>query len=273
MGTALTDLPPETLLHIFSYLDLPELAALSAASSLFQALTADPLLHRTRLRVVAPSRVDHALFASDALGTPLRPTVLDLVQRGVFRGLNLDRVVRLGLYLYSPVAARTYNNAVRLQRRHVADILANSLRARPHAPERQRALLAIDPESARLTVARSLLPTVRDLKWSLRRDALARAIRARSSAQSGEKRGNQTVTTEGGVARALVPAIRALQWRLRCDHLARMVRGKDDLPMWLAARAAVVGENSERYRLAVCPSVKKIVASYERMTVSITSTA
>ncbi|KZV76959.1 hypothetical protein PENSPDRAFT_568804 [Peniophora sp. CONT] len=226
----LISLPPELLLYIFSYLDLPDLAALSAAALLFRVLAADPLLHRTRLRVVAPSRVSHALFASDAFGIPLRPTVLELAQRGVFQALNLDRVVRLGLYLYSPVAARTYTNAVRLQRRHVADILASSLRARPHAPERQRALLAIDPDSARLSLARSLLPA-------------------------------------GGIARALVPAIRALQWSLRRDDLARMVRGKDDLSVWLAARGAIVSEN-ERYRLAVCPSVRKIVASYERRIVT-----
>ena len=167
-------------------------------------------------------------------------------------------------------AARTYNNAVRLQRRHVADILANSLRARPHAPERQRALLAIDPDSARLSVARSLLPAVHDLKWSLRRDGLARAIRTRLSAESNDQRSEQTKTIEGSVARALVPAIRALKWSLRRDDLARIVRGKDDLPVWLAARGAIVGEN-ERYRLAVCPSVKKIVASYERLTVPSTA--
>lgn len=126
--------------------------------------------------------------------------------------------------------------------------------------------MAIDPDSARLTLARSLLPTVRDLKWSLRRDKLARAIRARSSAEP--KHEEQTKGGEGGassIARALVPAIRALQWSLRRDQLARMVRGKDELPVWLAARGGVVSEN-ERYRLAVCPGVKKIVASYERLT-------
>lgn len=99
----LISLPPELLLYIFSYLDLPDLAALSAAALLFRVLAADPLLHRTRLRVVAPSRVEHALFAANAFGVPLRPTVLELAQRGVFQALNLDRVVRLGLYLYSPV--------------------------------------------------------------------------------------------------------------------------------------------------------------------------
>lgn len=103
MSLSVTDLPPELLLHIFSYLDLPELAALSAAATLFRVLAADPLLHRTRLRIVAPSRIDHALFASDALGIPLRPTVLELAQRGIFQALNLDRIVRLGLYLYSPI--------------------------------------------------------------------------------------------------------------------------------------------------------------------------
>ncbi len=64
-------------------------------------LTADPVLHRLpRLLTVSPARVSHNLFGTGPQGHALRPTVLDLVHRGVFR-LGIERQWRMGAYFYS----------------------------------------------------------------------------------------------------------------------------------------------------------------------------
>lgn len=85
-----------------SFLDIPDLAALSRVSKQLASLTADPVLHQTRLRVVAPSRVRHSLFGKSPEGILLRPTIPELVHRGVIRGLHVERRLRMGAYLYSP---------------------------------------------------------------------------------------------------------------------------------------------------------------------------
>ncbi|KAI0036596.1 hypothetical protein K488DRAFT_40785, partial [Vararia minispora EC-137] len=212
-----------------SFLDIPDLASLARTSRYLAALAADPLLNRTRILVVAPSRVEHALFAAPH-GAPLRPSVPDLVHRNVIQGLGLDRIYRLGGYIYSPIAARNYENAIRLQRHHVANVLGAALRTHPHDLALLRSLHASrvlpDVESSHLTVARALLPTVRQLKWSLRKDDLARVMRACTAPQRGGK-------PSGAFA-------------------------------WIARKAMIVGEN-ERVRLAVCPGVRKIVDRYERL--------
>lgn len=84
-----------------SYLDLPDLASISQISPLFATLAADPALHHVRLRITAPSRVKHSLFGRSPAGYPLRPTIPDLVRRGVMRGLNVERRWRMGAYLSS----------------------------------------------------------------------------------------------------------------------------------------------------------------------------
>lgn len=93
-----------------SYLDLPELACIGGISPQLARLVADPALHRIRILVVAPSRVSHALFALGPQGIALRPTVGDLVQRGVMRGPGIERKWRMGLYFYSALVSsiRTY---------------------------------------------------------------------------------------------------------------------------------------------------------------------
>lgn len=119
----LLSLPQEVLLHIralyvsyaamscrltcvlVSFLDIPDLAALLRVSKALALLTADPVLHRTRLRVVAPSRVQHSLFGRSPEGILLRPTIPELVHRGVMRGLQIERRLRTGAYLYSPHAS------------------------------------------------------------------------------------------------------------------------------------------------------------------------
>jgi len=119
-GPGLLDLPAEILLHIrewfrqeqlathvlklftVSYLDLPELTYLaSLGSTILSTLSSDPVLHFQRLWVVSPSRVNHHLFGRSKEGHSLRPSVGELVQRGVMKGLGIERRLRLGLYLYS----------------------------------------------------------------------------------------------------------------------------------------------------------------------------
>ena len=87
------------LTTIVTFLDLPDLAQLSSISSIFASIASDPALHRLRLLVIAPSRIDHFLCAA---GGSLRSNVGDLIHRGVMRGLGIERRWRNGLYLYSP---------------------------------------------------------------------------------------------------------------------------------------------------------------------------
>jgi hypothetical protein len=86
---------------LVSFLDVPELSSLASTSGYLATLAADPILQRTRLLVVAPSRLSHSLYGIGPEGSPLRPTVSDLIRRGVMKGLDIERRWRAGLYLYS----------------------------------------------------------------------------------------------------------------------------------------------------------------------------
>jgi hypothetical protein len=91
----------QTSTLLVSYLDLPDLTSLSQVSPYLAALASDPLLHQNRLRIIAPSRIQHSLFGQGPQGIALRPTIIDLVHRGVFKGLGIERRWRDGVYLYS----------------------------------------------------------------------------------------------------------------------------------------------------------------------------
>ena len=84
-----------------SYLDLPDLSSLTQAYPELAPLVADPILNHDRLWVVGPSRVSHSLFGTSTAGIPLRPTVPELVHRGIIRGMGIERRWRDGLYIYS----------------------------------------------------------------------------------------------------------------------------------------------------------------------------
>jgi F-box-like len=71
----LTHLPPELLLHILTYLDIPDLLPLSRTSHHFRHLTLDPLLHSFRLRAAALN------LAHDI---PLRPRLAELMNRSIY---------------------------------------------------------------------------------------------------------------------------------------------------------------------------------------------
>ncbi|KAF9041777.1 hypothetical protein BDZ89DRAFT_1100038 [Hymenopellis radicata] len=219
-------IPPELILHIFSYLDLPDLASLSQLSPQLATLAADPALHNNRLRVIAPSRVNHSLFGQSPEGFPLRPTIPDLVHRGVMRGLNLERRWRMGAYLSSQPSILQYESGQRLLRRHAGNKVSLQLQRRLSAPD--NALLKVlhqshvlpDVESSRLAISRRLLPVVRKLKWSFQRDKLAKVAR------------------DGG--------------------------GFVDFAHWLETRGKGIVPETERVRLAICPNVRKMVGAYER---------
>lgn len=61
----------------------------------------DPILHSQRLTIVVPARLKHFLFSTNTHGVPFRPTIGDLAQRGVIRGLNVEQRWRMGQYIYT----------------------------------------------------------------------------------------------------------------------------------------------------------------------------
>ncbi|KAG6814145.1 hypothetical protein H0H92_002140 [Tricholoma furcatifolium] len=179
MQTYILGLPAEVILRILSYLDLPDLAALAHASPLIASLTADPILHRERVTVTAPSRVNHALFGVSPGGAAFRPTVGDLVQRGVIRGLAIERQWRMGAYLYSRNSIIQYETGLRLARRHIAHVISMQLRRRSPHDKFLDSISHVLPnvECASHTISRTLHPAIHRLKWSIQRDKLAKMVR------------------------------------------------------------------------------------------------
>jgi hypothetical protein len=211
-------------------------------------LTTDPVLHTYRLRIVSPSRVNHKLFGVSPQGHALRPTLVDLVHRGVIKGLGIERRWRMGGYFYSlnvsvfllgfRVVTLTihksiiqYENMRSLSRRHASHALAVQHRRRTTNGTASNSLQILcsthvfpDVESSSLNIARSLLPIMRKLKWCLQRDRLAKVFKV-----SG------------------VP-IGIGAWLDRADSEARKVV-----------------EEGEKVRLAVCPNIRTKVGFYERL--------
>lgn len=128
----------------------------------------------------------------------------------------------------------TYESSVRLQHRRASHVVSSVLRNRPHGPNLLQALRGShvfpDVESSSFTIARSLLPIMRQLKWCIRRDDLAKMVR--DSKQSSRD--------EGG------------------SNSASAAR-------WIESRSTLLVGESERVRLAICPGVKKIVEFYEHL--------
>ncbi|PPR03794.1 hypothetical protein CVT24_007474 [Panaeolus cyanescens] len=229
----LIDLPPEVLLHILSFLDIPDLDALSRVLPALIPLTADPILHKQRITVISPSRVNHNLFGVSREGHPFRPTVADLCRRGVIKGLNIERRWRMGAYFYSLSSIIQYENSKALSRRHTSRLLTVQLRRRTVAGSPSNSLQTLhsshvlpDIESSSPNIARSLLPVMRKLKWSLQRDKLAKAFK--------------TSVVKLGMGAWLE------------DH-ENSEKGR---------RVLVEGE---KLRFAVCPDIRKRVGFYERL--------
>ncbi|KAJ6520146.1 hypothetical protein C8R45DRAFT_1205170 [Mycena sanguinolenta] len=174
-------LPPELVLYVFSFLDLPDLAIMSKLSPVFAQLASDPALHNNRLRVVSPARIKHDLFGISPRGHVLRPSVGDLCQRGVIRGLAIERRWRAGTYFYSHLSVLQYETSLLLARQQAGRVVSVHLRRRCAAPNPlehlYQAQIYPDVESSSLSISRALLPIMRKLKWSLQRDKLAKMVR------------------------------------------------------------------------------------------------
>ncbi|TFY69216.1 hypothetical protein EVJ58_g547 [Rhodofomes roseus] len=218
--------PPEVWLHIFSYLDLPELANLARVSPVLACYAEDPVLHHHRLHVVAPSRVSHSLFGQSSDGLPLRPTVSDLVHRGIMRGLGIERRWRAGMYFYSQHMVAQYEVSLRLQRTHAGNVVESALRRRSSTSlYRIYSARVLPDELPSAAISSTLIPAMRKLKWSIQRDRLAKLVKARSE-----------MVREGGVV------------------------------AWLEDRGkAVMRRENERVRLALCPGIGGTVRFYENL--------
>ncbi|KAF7302754.1 hypothetical protein HMN09_00910400 [Mycena chlorophos] len=177
--TMLDKLSAELLLYIFSFLDLPDLDELSKLDPALARLTADKALHNVRLRIVFPARVEHDLFALS------RPTIPDLVHRGVLRGLAIERRWRAGSYLYSQSSVRQYEISQQLARQHAGHVVSQHLTRRSAAAAASGGTGSTNPlkqlyPGISHNLAHALLPVARKLKWSLRRDTLAKMVRDKS---------------------------------------------------------------------------------------------
>ncbi|KAI0720041.1 hypothetical protein C8T65DRAFT_736209 [Cerioporus squamosus] len=212
-----------------SFLDLPDLSSLTEAYPELASLVADPVLNHERLWVVGPSRVSHSLFGTSTTGTPFRPTVPELVHRGIIRGMGIERRWRDGLYIYSSLMVTQYENSMRLQWTHARNVVAHSLRTRSSPAAREAfyhtRVLPHNMSPAPTHVSPPLVSAVRRLRWALQRDRLAHFVKDRSDMV---KDGN------GGLMKWLEGNGRAVMWR-----------------------------ENERVRLALCPGIKGIVKFYE----------
>ncbi|KAF9469845.1 hypothetical protein BDZ94DRAFT_1243393 [Collybia nuda] len=230
-SSIILDMPPEVTLYILSFLDLPELAFLVQAFPALAILAADPILHKNRVKVIAPSRVEHSLFGASPHGLALRPTVGDLVHRGVIRGLAIERRWRMGMYFYSRSSITQYENSLQLARQHVSDVISIHLKRRSLLPNAVLSSLHLahvlpDVESSSLNVSRTLLPILHKLKWCLQRDKLSNLVKINFCGSLG---------TEKLVG----------------------------FGAWLEKRGKGVVKDGERVRLAVCPNIRKTIEFYE----------
>lgn len=123
---------------------------------------------------------------------------------------------------------------MRLQRRTTSIIVSTHLRRRSPGSNALKTLcqsrVLPDVESSSLSISRSLLPIMRQLKWSIQRDNLARIVRG------GAFVGGKTSTDN---------------------------RGAHRLAVWMEAKGKGIMQDGERVRLALCPGIRKIVGFYE----------
>ncbi|KAJ3880801.1 hypothetical protein F5879DRAFT_1013656 [Lentinula edodes] len=237
------EMPTDIILLIFSYLDLPDLASLAQVAPFLAELASDPVLHKNRLRVVVPSRIRHSLFGQGPQGIAFRPTVAELVHRGVMRGLSIERHWREGNYFHSHRSIAQYETSLKLARNQTSRIISMQLRQRKldssdFLKTLHQAHVLPDEESSCLRVSRSLLPVMRKLKWSIQKDNLSKKIR------------DGTVhSIPGRLSNSSLDSLEAF-----CG--------------WLENRGRGIVHDNERVRLAICPDVQKKVMFYEGLLVA-----
>ncbi|OAV90650.1 hypothetical protein PTTG_06015 [Puccinia triticina 1-1 BBBD Race 1] len=175
-------LPEMLILHIFSSLDLPDLASIAATGDgLLTSLSKDAVLHRTRLRSVGPQCISPHLKR--------RPNILELAKSGKMKGLNLESKIQRGCYLSSPNSVRLLENSHRVERLMIREKLNRLLSRRPSSRSSLLPLNLIDKEL--LFCSNILAPVLRRLKRQQAKDLLARKLRY-SAAEVGHFTLSQT---------------------------------------------------------------------------------
>jgi hypothetical protein len=124
-----------------------------------------------------------------------------------------------------------YERGRSLTKQHLSHMVSVQLNKRLPSPaiafKSLHAMMVLpDVESSSIKISRSLLPIVRQLKWSIRRDQLARCFKSGPYA-----------TANGGSA----------------------------LWTWLEAGGRNVVKDGERLRLAICPIIRKKICFYEHL--------
>ncbi|EFP92097.1 uncharacterized protein PGTG_17402 [Puccinia graminis f. sp. tritici CRL 75-36-700-3] len=161
-------LPQTLILHIFSWLDLPDLASIGATGNgLLTNLSKDAVLHRARLRSVGAQCISPHLKR--------RPNILEVAKSGKMKGLNLESKIQRGCYLSSPNSIRLLENSHRVERLMIREKLNRLLSRRPTSRSSLLTLNLIDQEL--LFCSNLLAPVLRSLKRQQAKDLLARKLR------------------------------------------------------------------------------------------------
>ena len=150
-----------------------------------------------------------------------------------------------------------YENALRLHRLHAQSLISTVLRGRLQSSNPSAAVLT-NPVNGRSdiydgteglkgsklgVVSRTLLPTIRNLRWNLKRDQVSRVVRGASGIGALFGRRRSTDDGSGTPDRSVAMWIEKQGPKLIPDSSS--------------------GEEVERTRLALCPDVGKIIRFYE----------
>jgi len=250
----------------------------SLGSPFLSSLTSDPVLHFQRLWVISPSKVNHHLFGRSKEGHLLRPSVGELVQRGVMKGLGIERRWRLGLYLYSLDSILQYESGLALCRRRAQRILTGQLSRRIKAIKEDKSKSISDSDTAasvpeiniNARLIMSECPMKRPVNTAASTSFRTYFLNLHSTHILPDIEGSSP-----SIARSLLPTMRKLKWSLQRDRLAREFKksGKAvGLGKWLddgegeeTSLRKRVFIDGEKVRLAVCPDMKKRVGFFEKL--------
>ena len=132
---------------------------------------------------------------------------------------------------------KQYETGLRLQRRYASYIVSSNLRRRSPGSGALKNLhqshILPDIESSSLSISRSLLPVMRQLKWSIQRDRLSKMVR-----QACESADDKDIADSHSGSR---------------------------LATWFEVQGRGIVHDGERVRLALCPGVRKIIGFYETL--------
>lgn len=126
---------------------------------------------------------------------------------------------------------KLYESSLRLEHARIIRVLTHHLNDRVQGLNVTRAVV-LPSETVSPLVSRRLLPVIARLKWSMKRDKLARRVRVNSP--------------EGG-----------------------MITDVDHFKTWFESSGRLLIPESERIRLAICPGVGRFVKIFEGLATSI----